>query len=218
VVARGVPGTTMPAWGQFLSATEIGDVAHYLIALSPRHLTAWRAQQLPRPLASSPSPPDLSSAAAVAAGAALWRRLQCGQCHGADGKGGGPSAADLVDEWGRRDKPTDVTYRWSFRNGAEPPDLYRTLVGGLNGTPMPSYAPALPDEADRWRLVAYVASLSPASRPVTRLDKFKAARLARPPVAPAPAAASPSGADTMVRVGGANNACTCTQRIEPPQH
>jgi mono/diheme cytochrome c family protein len=222
VIGAGVPGTTMPAWAQFLTPDQIGDVARYLVVLSPRHLTAWRAGQVPRRLASTTPPRDLpiGSPAAVTAGAALWRQLQCAQCHGADGKGGGPSAATLVDDWGRRIKATDLTYRWSFRNRHAPGDIYRTIFGGLNGTPMPAYGPALPDERDRWRLVGYVESLSPPARPVTRLAAFKAARAAATaPAAPAeiPRPGRPAGDPdaTLVRIGGDTNACSCTHRIEP---
>ena len=43
--------------------------------------------------------------------------------------------------------------------GSEPEDIYRTLMTGLAGTPMPSYVDALePDQA--WDLVYYVLSLS----------------------------------------------------------
>jgi cytochrome c oxidase cbb3-type subunit 2 len=221
VIGTGVPGTTMPAWAQFLTVDQIGDVARYLIVLSSRHVAAWRSRQPPQRLAiTAPSPGDLAtgSPAAVIGGAALWQRLQCAQCHGADGKGGGPAAATLVDDWGRSIPATDLTYRWSFRNGHSAGDVYRTIFGGLNGTPMPSYGPAVSDEHDRWRLSAYVESLSPPARPVTHLAAFKAARAAATP-APAERAGTDrpggNGRDSMVRVGGDANACACTQRIEP---
>ena len=44
-------------------------------------------------------------------------------------------------------------------HGAESADVYRTLVTGLDGTPMPSYAGALDDTGALWDLVAYVRSL-----------------------------------------------------------
>lgn len=46
------------------------------------------------------------------------------------------------------------------RSGPKPEDLYRTIVTGLDGTPMPSYAEALtPDQV--WALVAYLWGLPP---------------------------------------------------------
>jgi len=38
--------------------------------------------------------------------------------------------------------------------------VYRTLVTGLDGTPMPSYADAFDDRGTLWDLVAYVGSLA----------------------------------------------------------
>jgi type I site-specific restriction-modification system R (restriction) subunit len=44
---------------------------------------------------------------------------------------------------------------------------------GLTGTPMPSAESLIPDNRDRWALVSYVLSLSPAERPVLRLKDFR---------------------------------------------
>ena len=49
-VRDGVPGTAMPAWGQFLADGEIGDVARYLVVFSPEFMRAWRKRELPPPL------------------------------------------------------------------------------------------------------------------------------------------------------------------------
>jgi cytochrome c553 len=80
-------------------------------------------------------------------------------CHGEQGRGDGPSAPTLKDN---RDLPiaaTNLTRLARFKNGARPEDIYRTLVTGLAGTPMPSYADSLePDQV--WDLVYYVLSLS----------------------------------------------------------
>ena len=53
------------------------------------------------------------------------------------------------------------------------------MIGGLNGTPMPSYEDAIPDEADRWAMVAYTLSLSPPERPTLRLADFASQRADR---------------------------------------
>ena len=47
--------------------------------------------------------------------------------------------------------------------------MYRTLVTGLDGTPMPSYADAFDDRGTLWDLVAYIGSLDrSAHRPRAR--------------------------------------------------
>jgi cytochrome c oxidase cbb3-type subunit 2 len=38
---------------------------------------------------------------------------------------------------------TDLTLPNRFKNGMRPQDIYRTLVTGFSGTPMPSYADSL---------------------------------------------------------------------------
>jgi hypothetical protein len=87
--------------------------------------------------------------------------------------GDGPSGAGLSDGWDHPITPTDLTYKWVFKNGFEPADIYRTIFGGLNGTPMPSYLSAFEDEKDRWALVSYVVSLSPAIRPALHLADYR---------------------------------------------
>jgi cytochrome c oxidase cbb3-type subunit 2 len=54
---------------------------------------------------------------------------------------------------------TDLTRPERFKTGSRPEDVYRTLMTGLTGTPMPSYGDSLePDQA--WDIAYYVLSLS----------------------------------------------------------
>jgi hypothetical protein len=85
----------------------------------------------------------------------------------------------MTDAWGQSIRPANLTYKWLFKNGHRPEDVYRTMFGGLNGTPMGSYVSEIPNERDRWAIVAYVLSLSPATRPVIHLAGFAAARARR---------------------------------------
>lgn len=177
IVRVGVPGTTMPAWGQFLDDGQIADVSRYLVALSPRFTEDWRAGKIP-PAIEIPDPPS-DLAALASPGAKIYTDMGCALCHGPAGQGDGPSAATLEDSWGFPIRATNLSNKWVFRNGHTPRDVYRTLVTGLAGTPMPSYDSALPEERDRWSLVAYMLSLAPASRPVIRLADFATERTTR---------------------------------------
>jgi cytochrome c oxidase cbb3-type subunit 2 len=95
----------------------------------------------------------------VARGRQLYADAECWQCHGESGGGDGPSAPTLKDNTGMPISPTDLTSPARFKNDAAPQDLYRTLMTGLLGTPIPSYADALqPEQA--WDLIFYVLSLS----------------------------------------------------------
>jgi cytochrome c oxidase cbb3-type subunit I/II len=72
----------------------------------------------------------------------------------------------MVDDFGHAITAPDLT-RGIYKSGPEPKDLYRTLVTGLSGTPMPAFAELLgPDQL--WALVHYLRSLAPP-RPVSDL-------------------------------------------------
>ena len=95
----------------------------------------------------------------LARGKQLYADAECLACHGATGRGDGPSAPTLKDGHELPIVATDLTRPTRFKNGRRPEDVYRTLVTGLAGTPMPSYADSLePEQA--WDLVFYVLSLS----------------------------------------------------------
>ncbi|HXG05054.1 MAG TPA: c-type cytochrome [Candidatus Binatia bacterium] len=108
-------------------------------------------------------PPPPATAERLARGRQLYADAECLACHGAGGRGDGPSAPTLRDSRGLPIAATDLTRPERFKNGRRPDDVYRTLMTGLAGTPMPSYADALdPDQA--WDLVHFVLSLSDARR------------------------------------------------------
>jgi mono/diheme cytochrome c family protein len=114
----------------------------------------------PRPI-DVPEPPALASDA-VAKGARTYGELGCPACHGPGGRGDGPAAASLRDSSGRPLWPADLAAPTFFKGGSTPRDVYRTLMTGFDGTPMPGYADALAElepEAP-WNLVAFVASLA----------------------------------------------------------
>jgi cytochrome c oxidase cbb3-type subunit 2 len=167
----GVPGTTMPAWGQFLSQEQIHDLSVYLIVFSETFTEAWKNSRTPDALDVPPPPADLMTL--TRAGEDVYRTFECAKCHGEGGKGDGPSAPELMDSWENPIRVTDLTYKWQFRNRHAGEDIYRTVNGGLNGTPMPSYLESFESDRDRWALVAYVLSLSPEQRPILPLSEFK---------------------------------------------
>jgi cbb3-type cytochrome c oxidase subunit III len=170
-IRAGVPTTTMPAWGQFLSEDEIHDVARYVITFSDKFTKAWEDSARPEMLPVHQPPENLEALASQ--GKELFNTAQCAQCHGDAGKGDGTSASGMIDNWDNPIQPTDLTYKWLFKNGDKPSDIYRTLNGGLNGAPMPSYLDVFDKEEDRWALVSYVLSLSPEQRPVLHMNEFK---------------------------------------------
>jgi len=95
----------------------------------------------------------------IARGRKLYADAECLACHGETGRGDGPSAPTLKDSRELSIAAPDLRNPRRFKNGARPEDIYRTLVTGLAGTPMPSYGDALEPE-QTWDLVFYVLSLS----------------------------------------------------------
>jgi cytochrome c oxidase cbb3-type subunit 2 len=157
-VTRGVRWTAMPTWHEVGEKERLAVVA-YLKTLSPR----WQEDPPEPPLVIPPAPratPEL-----LARGQALYAQAKCAECHGESGKGDGPAAPTLKDDFDRPVRPADFT-RGELRGGATVADVYRTLTTGLDGTPMPSFADTL-DEGERWAISYYVLSLSAWVDPLT---------------------------------------------------
>jgi mono/diheme cytochrome c family protein len=149
-VEHGIPGF-MPSF-QGLTAGE-----RRLAITAVKRFYPGFADARPTPITIPPAP--VADAAAVERGRQAYEEAGCPACHGDRGHGDGPSAGGLRDDRGLPIRPADLRYPSRFKGGAEPSDLYRTLVTGLDGTPMPSYASAYDDPAMLWDLVAYVRSL-----------------------------------------------------------
>lgn len=158
IIRAGMPYTGMPAWPSFSDA-EIADLACYI-----KGFNADFADTSVHPkVVTVPKAPAFDSESAKQ-GRTIYEENKCFDCHGKAGRGDGESAPTLKDDWGNPIRPADLTKRWTFRGGPARPDIYRTFMTGLNGTPMPSFASSIA-EADRWKLVDYVYSLSSGDHP-----------------------------------------------------
>jgi mono/diheme cytochrome c family protein len=149
---RGLYHTNMPPW-EVLGDWNLRAVAEYLKTFSP----LWKEQGPARPIVIPPESAD--DQAGRKRGAELYQSLGCFNCHGAKGRGDGPSAAELKDDWGNKIVPYDFSSGARLKCGDEPSDLYRVFMTGLSGTPMPSFADSLSPQ-DAWNLVHYLRSLS----------------------------------------------------------
>jgi len=155
VITKGMPGTAMPDWEKTLTEAERRQLVPYLKTFSRRFA---RASVPPQPIKFGARVP--ASAASVAEGKRLFREVECFKCHGDDGRGDGPSAPELTDDWGAPIRPANLHKPWNFRGGHTPEALYLRLQSGISGTPMPSFADSL-NEEKTWHLVNYVMSLWP---------------------------------------------------------
>lgn len=101
--------------------------------------------------------PYTYSVESVGRGKELYKRLGCFACHGLDGRGTG---IPLKDERGLPIKPVDLTRQETFGNGTSHEDIYRTIMTGLDGTPMPGFSGSFKGkEENAWDLVHYILSL-----------------------------------------------------------
>lgn len=166
-ITRGVNRTSMPEW-QLLPERERWALVETVKAFVPD----WQERGAGVPIAIPPPPGDLGGAERIARGREVYETLECTTCHGAEGRGDGPSAKTLPpDAWGNPQHPFNFS-KGALKSGSSPADVYRTFMTGLNGTAMPSYYDifAAPDgeyirEGDGWNLVAYVLSLRGKATP-----------------------------------------------------
>lgn len=136
-----------------LPENALRAVLDYIKTFSPRF-----AREHPGKPITVPAPPA-SNAKLVAQGQKLYHDLDCAACHGPTGRGDGPSAQGLKDEWGWPIWPSDLTWR-PLKRGSDIRQTYLTLMTGLSGTPMPSYASSL-DSQQTWALIYYLESRVP---------------------------------------------------------
>jgi mono/diheme cytochrome c family protein len=154
-VTQGIPGN-MPPYGG-LSEEERWQVIAYIKTLNPAFKGA-------KPIALVlPNPPGPPSDAGIENGRKTYIKYGCQKCHGDNGYGDGKEALDgnLKDTYGLMVSPGDLTERSSLKNGSSAQALYRSIMTGLDGTPMPSYADTIGgNDKDVWDLVYYILSLS----------------------------------------------------------
>jgi mono/diheme cytochrome c family protein len=131
-ITRGVPGGGMPGMPD-LSEEDRWALVRYTQELTVADETDERRDPIP-----IPEPPKLD-AAAVARGRGIYLLLDCRNCHGVKGNATGLRSKELLDDWGKPIPVTDLTKPWPYKGGATEKDLYKTLVSGLDGSPMPPY-------------------------------------------------------------------------------
>ncbi len=153
IITEGMPGTSMPAW-KTLPEKDRWNLVAYLKTLAPEAFKeAPKATDLPKEVASSKE--------SLARGKEMFEAIECNKCHGNAGRGDGPSAPELKDDWGNPVRPANLTKPWSFRGGGSIREITTRLVTGLMGTPMPSFIDSVEKPEDVWHVANYVRSLGP---------------------------------------------------------
>ncbi len=150
----GAPGTSMPGFGDVLSAGELDAVIAIVKGFAPAAFAGT-----PQPLGLGPAgTPNRER------GDALWTQAGCVTCHGDTGRGDGAAARTLAIA------PYDLT-AWPLRRPRARDDAdgrrraaATSIAIGIAGTAMPGYAGQL-DEADVWALADKVIALGDHAPP-----------------------------------------------------
>lgn len=170
-VKNGLPGSAMPAWGEFLKKAEILAVVQFVKSLVQDREFDDEDEELEiQAFGSNPwdtekpyhlgIPDD-----AIAQGKEIFNKNKCFECHGGEGRGDGNPT--MNDDWGFPILAADWQQCWNFRGSRRDPynpfNIVRTISTGMNGTPMPNFREQITVE-DRWKLAAFVNSLCPRKK------------------------------------------------------
>jgi mono/diheme cytochrome c family protein len=157
-VSRGMPGSAMPSWGH-LTEEERWGLVHYVKSFAEN---PWVVKPAADPKSDSEAgtgiirvPPELPFTPEARARALERYADACASCHGKTGKGDGTEAQK--DDKGYPTRPRDLTLG-VYKGSPEPAAIYRRIVAGMPGTPMPMSDWSFGEDA--WHLVHLVRSWS----------------------------------------------------------
>jgi DMSO reductase family type II enzyme heme b subunit len=158
-ISEGLHGTSMPGWVTFFTKQQITQLVQYIKTFAPVYAEDKPGAKLDFG-GEAPSSPE-----SIARGKEHFTStFECYTCHGMSGRGNGQQALDgLVDDWGERIWPANLTQPWTYRGGMSRQDIFRNIALGINGTPMPAFGDFTPLDAELrqqiWDTVNYVQSL-----------------------------------------------------------
>lgn len=183
-VKRGIKGTSMPSF-KLLPKEELDAVVDYVLALTHRgELEEALAYEVEAEEELDPDiVPDLIeeideswdeaevsevhpltiqpefTAEHVDRGRKAFAEKGCVKCHGEDGRG--QTKGNIgTDGWSFPTQAADLT-SGMLHGGQNPIDVYRRIISGINGTPMPGFKSVLESEPETiWDLVAFVLYVS----------------------------------------------------------
>lgn len=163
VISEGIRNTSMPGWSSSLNEKEMWQTVHYIKGLSERFAWYKEINKVPK-IVEIASPPPVTGESIERGRQIYMEKLECWKCHGEGGRGDGPSAPELFDEWEFPIKAQNLTKPWKFKIGNTKEDIYRAIITGFSGTPMPSFLSGNTEE-ELWDLTNYIDSLGIKKRP-----------------------------------------------------
>ncbi len=155
-ISRGMPGSAMPSWEHLPERTRWALV-RYVRSLAEK---PWETKPASGPAGGSPQgvievPPEPPFDAAARERARELFDEACAACHGPTGRGDGTQ--EQYDDKGYPTRPRDLTLG-VYKGDPDPASVYRRIVAGMPGTPMPMSDWAHGEDA--WHLAHFVRSLS----------------------------------------------------------
>ena len=172
VISRGMPGSAMPSWAHLPDETRWALV-HYIKKLSRQPLEIGETQppaeagEPGRGILELPERPEYTPAMEQRARDLFLEG--CAACHGETARGDGVRIQH--DSQGYPTSPRDLT-AGVFKGTPTPEEVYKRIVLGLPGSPMPTSAYLHGD--DGWALTEYVLSLSSArQRAKVEMERFR---------------------------------------------
>ncbi len=171
-ISRGMPGSAMPSWAHLTEETRWGLV-HYLKTFLERPIVIEEPTE-PASFGNPGTgiiaiPPEPEFTPEAEAQARELYGKGCAPCHGDTGKGDG--AQEQVDSKGLPTRPRDLTLG-VYKGDPSPEQVYRRLVAGLPGSPMPQSGYLHGDDA--WNLVHLIRSMSSdEQRAKVEMKKFR---------------------------------------------
>lgn len=148
ILNHGMSHAGMPSFANLNNKMKM-DLIAYIRSLSNEYTAV---EPVPLPVPFKHVKIDLNK------GRQIYDQLQCGLCHGDNGRANGSSAFSLVDTWKNPIMAASLPLGWTYRAGSSPTQIYYRLMAGINGAPMPSYDGAVSKE-DAWQLANYVSSM-----------------------------------------------------------
>jgi mono/diheme cytochrome c family protein len=164
-ISRGIPGTAMPAWDT-LTEEQRWSLVYSIKTFS---LETFELEIEPQ---KAPLGKEIRGAEEmVGEGRMISILMKCWQCHGKEGRGDGPSAMELKDDWGNLILPTDLTEGWKFKGGSRPIDISTRFSTGMNGTPMPDFTASMLFGKENFADMTAYTSLYNAEE-ITQMKRF----------------------------------------------
>ncbi len=146
-VKKGVPGTSMPVWGNALNDEQVNGVLQYVFTTFTKD---------PRRDIKLPKVPDTNPVASNSESTGRGEKVfiqRCAGCHGRKADGKGPNSLDILPH------PRNLR-NTAFVDSVNDRRLFQSILYGVQGTAMPSWIDYGLQTSDVGDLVNFIRSIN----------------------------------------------------------